>query len=172
MLRICLAIDFNTKLRCAMRSMLILQTFTDIHRASLKNKNLRLKIEGWRLKIRLKIFGTGHGAVISWKCYNSGEINITVVTAQNLFYLKLFCNVSSSAATIFKLKKVHVYQGKNIVTKNNETQLLIMDTIMDHIMDHITPCQIKIMERYRYFCSVLNYHALLIRFLWFLTKPC
>ena len=28
------------------------------------------------------------------------------------------------------------------------------------------------MERYRYFCSVLNYHALSIRFLWFLTKPC
>ena len=90
MLRICFAIDFNTKSRCAMRSMLTLKTFTDIHRASLKNKNLRLKIEGWRLKIRLKIFGTGHGAVISWKCYNSGEINITVVTAQKLFYLKTF----------------------------------------------------------------------------------
>ena len=68
-----------------------------------------------------------------FKCHNSGEIKYQVVTTNPfiLTFLQHFeCSCTHFQAIIFSVnpQKIHIYQGKNTVTKN-KIQLIIMDII-------------------------------------------
>ena len=75
-----------------------------------------------------------------FRCNNSGETKYHSSYDKSICFIETtFCNVFSAAAPIFKQshflkiqKKLHGYQDKNTVTKNNKMQLIITNIIRSY----------------------------------------